>query len=103
MKYRAIIRARADRDEDEIFDYLAARSLAVAIRFVDSLDATIQRLCDDSTPGMPCIFEDPRLAGLRWAKVIGFPNHLIFFRVDGNSLIVVRVLHGARDLENLLG
>jgi toxin ParE1/3/4 len=102
VKYRAIILPQARADEDETFDFLAAQSLAVAVRFLDSVDASIRKLCDDPSPGMPCIFEDPRLAGLRWAKVRGFPNHLIFFRTEAGSLIVMRVLHGARDLEGLL-
>jgi toxin ParE1/3/4 len=102
VKYRPIIRSRAKRDEAEIADYLAQRDLALALRFTDSLDATIQKLCDDASPGMPCTFQDPRLAGLRWAKVTGFPNHLVFFRIEADCLIVMRVLHGARDLEGLL-
>jgi toxin ParE1/3/4 len=102
VKYRPTIRSQAKRDEAEIADYLAQRDLALAHRFVDCLDVTIRTLCDDASPGMPYIFEDPRLAGLRWAKVKGFPNHLIFFRTEAASLIVLRVLHGARDLEILL-
>jgi toxin ParE1/3/4 len=103
VKYRAIIRARADCDEEEIFDYLAQRSLATARRFVDALHDTIRALCEDSSPGMPWISENPRLAGLRWWKVQGFPKHLIFFRLEADRLEVQRVLHGSRDLERLLG
>ena len=33
---------------------------------------------------------------------MGFPNHLIFVRAEEATLIVMRVLHGARDLEGLL-
>jgi len=102
LKYRTIIRSRADCDEEEIFDFLARRSLATAHRFLDSLHETLRTISDRTSPGMPCAFENPKLAGLRWSKVNGFPNHLIFFRLDEDRLEVLRVLHDARDLETLL-
>jgi plasmid stabilization system protein ParE len=33
--------------------------------------------------------------------VTGFPKHLIFYKVEGREVFVLRVIHGARDLENL--
>ena len=31
----------------------------------------------------------------------GFPKHLIFYRISENEIEVIRVIHGARDIENL--
>jgi plasmid stabilization system protein ParE len=53
VKHRAIIRSRADCDEEEIFEFLARRSLASAHRFLDNLHDTLRTLCDRTTPGMP--------------------------------------------------
>jgi toxin ParE1/3/4 len=102
VKHRAAFFPRAEIDQAEIYDYLARQSLATARRFVDKVDETLQKLCSISTPGMPWLSENQRLAGLRWAKVRRFPNHLIFFRVADDLLSVTRILHGARDLESIL-
>jgi plasmid stabilization system protein ParE len=55
-------------------------------------------------PGMgsPKLFKDTRLAGLRSWSVKGFPNHLIFYQRLENGIMVVAVIHGARDLEPFL-
>jgi len=103
VKYRAVILPRADLDQAEIYSYLAQQSAAIAHRFLDSVEQTIQGVCSTTTPGMPWLTTNPRLADLRWTKVTGFPNHLLFFRVAGEAVEFVRVLHGARDLHAILG
>jgi toxin ParE1/3/4 len=102
VTYRATILSKAEFDEAEIYAYLARQSAATAHRFVDKVDETLTALCEQSTPGMPWISESTKLERLRWAKVRGFPNHLIFFRLRGEWLDVVRILHAARDLESIL-
>jgi len=41
---------------------------------------------------------------MRWIPIEGFPQHLVFYRFDPQLRIVliVNVLHGARDLETEL-
>lgn len=43
------------------------------------------------------------LPGLRSFRVKDFANHRIFYRPREQGIEVVRVLHGARDLDNALG
>ena len=31
----------------------------------------------------------------------GFPKHLIFYQVRKNEVLILRIVHGARDLESL--
>lgn len=45
---------------------------------------------------------NPRLAGLRVWRVEGFEKHLIFYRPAGDGIEIVRVLHGARDIDSIL-
>jgi toxin ParE1/3/4 len=40
--------------------------------------------------------------GLRSRTVFGFPSHLIFYLVADDHILVWRVLHGSRDLSNIL-
>jgi toxin ParE1/3/4 len=44
----------------------------------------------------------PELAGLRRIPVKGFENYLIFYLAHSSDIDVIRVVHGARDIENLL-
>jgi plasmid stabilization system protein ParE len=39
--------------------------------------------------------------GTRRVPVSGIPKHLISYKVEGREVFLLRVIHGARDLENL--
>ena len=41
------------------------------------------------------------LDNLRRTAIPGFPKHLLFYCFDRGEVLVVRVVHGARDLEPL--
>jgi len=43
------------------------------------------------------------LSGVRSWTVTGFENYLIFYRPVEGGIEILRVVHGARDLENLFG
>ena len=47
--------------------------------------------------GSPRAFQQTRLAGIRMWLVTGFRNYLLFYRVVGDELQVLRVLHAAQD------
>jgi toxin ParE1/3/4 len=103
MKHRIVVLPRAKQDAREIDSYLAERNPAAADRFSQNLEETVNRHAAVPTPGMPWLSEDPELADLRWTRVHGFENYLVFFCVRGGNLEVVRVLHGARDIGSILG
>ena len=46
--------------------------------------------------------DNPRLSGLRAFPIGRFRSYLIFYRHTADSLDVIRVLHGRRDLASLL-
>jgi toxin ParE1/3/4 len=52
--------------------------------------------------GEPRESANPRLASLRVWPIVGFPNHLIFYRPIDGGIEVIRVLHGARDVDRVL-
>ena len=52
--------------------------------------------------GERCESPNPRLTGLRVWRIQGFPNHLIFYRPVDDGIEVIRVLHGARDIDRVL-
>lgn len=97
----AIRSPQADQDLADIADTLAQRSPRLALRFIDAAEETFAKLTE--MPGLGAKFEssNPRLDGLQVWPVKQFPNHLIFYRSRDQRIEIVRVLHGARDLENL--
>lgn len=97
-----IQRRRARQDVLETFEYLEERSsLGTAERFVASVLATYRELAAMSKMGIPCDFERPALHRLRRWPVQDFENWLIFFLPKRDGIEVLRVLHGARDLQAL--
>ena len=83
-------------------EYIARDSLEIALRFFDATEATICGLAEMPGKGTLREFEDQRLANLRANPVDGFPNHWIFYESTAQTLLIVAVLHGARDLPNAL-
>ena len=75
--------------------------LEVAERFTDAVDATCRQLLVHPRSGLQCDFRNQRLRGLRRFPVKGFENYLIFYSPRPHGLDVIRVLHGARDLEEV--
>jgi toxin ParE1/3/4 len=67
-----------------------------------AVSSAVLRIAKNPRSGAPCEFKAEELRHLRRTPVAGFPKHLIFYQFHANELIVVRVIHGARDLESLL-
>ncbi len=44
----------------------------------------------------------PRATGRKRRAIPGFPKHLLFYQFDEAGVLVLRIVHGARDLEGLL-
>ena len=71
----------------------------IAERYLVSLVATLQTLAVQADLGQIRKFRDRRLAKLRSFRVEGaFEKHLIFYRVENDTLVVFRVIQGIRDL-----
>jgi toxin ParE1/3/4 len=103
VKYQIIVLPQAKQDAQDIDNYRSARNPAAADRFWKNLQGTLELQASISTPGIAWVSENPATASLRWTRVKGFRNYLVFLRVVGRAMEVVRILHGARDLEPLLG
>lgn len=102
MAHRVLIRDRAYEDLEEIPDYLCRTSRALAERFVDAADNTFADLAKNPGLGSPCHFTHPFLAEVRNWRVKGFKNYLVYHAPVADGVRIYRVLHGARDIENVL-
>lgn len=90
-------------DLDEAADYIRRNGGPDrAIRFLKAADATLARLC--TLPGLGTPYEpgEPAFAGLRVLSVDGHRNHLVFYRPMAGGIQVLRLLHGARDIDGIL-
>jgi toxin ParE1/3/4 len=85
----------AETDLDDIWIYVACESgsMAVADRIVDVITDRFLMLADH--PHLGRARNDLR-PGLR-SFLTG--NYAIFYRVDGTDVLILRVLHGSRDIE----
>jgi toxin ParE1/3/4 len=93
----------ADRDLDDQADYLAREaSIETALRFYDAADTTFAKLAEMPNIGAPRQSAKARLAGIRFWRIEGFENHLIFYRPIEGGIEIIRVLHAARDIESIL-
>lgn len=87
----------AKSDILDISDYYADISVGLAERFVDELDATLHGLCFQPGVGSRRYAHFLADKSLRVWQLDHFP-FLLFYRIDGQSLDVLRVLHERRDL-----
>ncbi len=93
----------AVRDLDVAADYIQRRgSPERAIRFLRSADSTFARLA--GRPGIGARYESdvPLMIDLRFFPVSRFKNYLVFYRPIAGGIEVLRVLHGARDIQHIL-
>lgn len=93
----------ARRDLREHFLYLARLNVTLARRFLRAFDNAVEQLVE--MPEMAGRWEPlhPGPEELRVWTIRRFPNYLIFYRIIADGIEVVRVLHGAQDIERLLG
>jgi toxin ParE1/3/4 len=75
----------------------------LADRFLVRAEITFDKLTTSPGLGRARRFANARLQNLRSWKIGGFPNHLVFYKPlpNDDGVEIIRVLHGARDLENL--
>ena len=103
MKRRIFVRPAAEQDMDEQAEYLAVHgSVEVGLRFYRAAEETLQLLSRRPRIGGVVEFERRHLRGMRMFPLKAFPKHLVFYRPGEDGIEVIRVLHGARDLESLL-
>lgn len=98
--YRTIERSvEARRDLDRLVDYFRTTSIELAQCFVDCTESTFRFLAENREVGHQCQFTQRELANIRVWPIDRFKNHLVFFRPIETGIEIVRVLHGARDIE----
>lgn len=90
------------QDLIECADYIAQGNLEIAEQFLVAAEATFQQLGEMPGLGKFSKFSNPKLERIRQYSIKGFRRYLIFYLVIDSGIEILRVLHGARDLEAIL-
>jgi toxin ParE1/3/4 len=101
MRKKILARAKAAEDIYEQALYIARDNLKAAERYALTVEKTIASLAENPKRGALYKSRAVRLKGLRKLPVPGFKD-LIFYLESADTIEVVRILHGARDLPNIL-
>lgn len=94
----AIISPEALQDMENIHNYIAMDNPVAADRVVQAFEANAALLATQPELGQ----HKPRLRGLHLWVITEFPNYLMFYRQREVQVEIVRVLHGAQDLQTIL-
>lgn len=94
---KVVLSAAAKADLIEIGDYIAAGSCQRARTFVDELVACCRQLAT-MPRAFPLVMPE-KAAGVRRRP---YRDCVIFYRIEGETVQVLHVLHGARDQDWLL-
>jgi toxin ParE1/3/4 len=102
MIRRIVIRPKASIDLDEQFAYIAEDNFDAALNFFDATRQTFSQLAQLPSIGSTYNVSNPRLVGLRKWAVRGFNKHLVFYLERDEYIEVVRLIHSARDISQIL-
>jgi toxin ParE1/3/4 len=95
---RQLIRSRQfDADLAGIWTYIAEHNREAADRLVRDIDRTLQQLAENPELG----FQVETSGGTFMCKPVR-RNYLIFYRATDARVDLLRILHGARNLDSLL-
>ena len=95
MKWRLVIRLRAESDLREAQDWYESHRAGLGADFVAEIEVALRILLRD--PQRHAVY----YRGFRRVFVRRFPYEL-FYRVEADRVIVFRILHGRRDHPRLL-
>ncbi|MGE0547524.1 MAG: type II toxin-antitoxin system RelE/ParE family toxin [Kofleriaceae bacterium] len=96
---KVAFRQAAIDDLQRTYDWMTAENPQAADRFLDSVRAEVDLLSGHPFLGRRRHFQT---RGMRSWRVRGFEKHILYYRVTSRVLEIIRLLHGARDIRDLL-
>ena len=99
---RFVLSREALDDLELIWGYIAKDNPEAADRVLEGAYQTCKNLAEHPELGRLRKFSQTVLAGIRSFAISDFPNYVIFYAVQPGAIEIVRILHGARDIETIL-
>ena len=95
MSYRVIVRPDAQREIEEIANYIGGSQPAAARRFIEQVQRHCHDLAEWPRTGSPKGDRFDIGRDVRRVPVHGFVNFGIFYSIEGEVVSVEHVTHGA--------
>ncbi|MDJ0619671.1 MAG: type II toxin-antitoxin system RelE/ParE family toxin [Calothrix sp. MO_192.B10] len=89
------IAQEASQDLDDILDYFFSHNIDAGERFIREFNKKCQNIAKFPNIGRSYANLDPKLRG------IPLDGYIVFYKVNKDSVVIVRVVSGYRDLESL--
>ena len=91
----------ASEDIIEITRYFDEQDVNLGEKFLKYLDETYEMIANMPELGELQRFRHPAMQNARIRRIKKFTNYLIFYRIESDKIVILRVLHAARDYMNL--
>ncbi len=92
-KYNVEYLPIAQKDLEEILEYIQTDNPGAALKFLDQIDKAVSQLAD--FPFMGIIPKDFRLQYLNYRMLV-VESYLVFYVVNDDTVEIQRILHGKR-------
>ena len=89
----------AEEDFTEIVSFIAADNTKAALNLADKIEKNLELLADNPLLGKSPSDSDLKLLGYRYLII---ENYLIFYTIEKRTILIHRILHGARNYKSLL-
>ncbi len=90
-------------DLDEHSEYIRQRNPRAALRFLSAAEAAFRQHASMPTIGERFETDNTAYQDLRCPPISGFPSHIVYFKPLADGVVIIRVIHGARDLDRIFG
>jgi toxin ParE1/3/4 len=95
--------AKAELSQHVLYLHIHATP-RTAERFVEAVYKSFEQLVDMPDLGAELPVRRALLTGIRcWPVKKPFRKYVIYYRMDGSTIEIVHLLHGARDSDTILG
>lgn len=98
-KYQVRLLKVAEDDFTEIVSYIAAENPVAAEAIADKIEKNLLLLSENPQLGRIPRDEDIRLIGYKYIIV---QNYIILYTIEQKTILVHRILHGARNYKSLI-
>ena len=89
----------AEEDFTEIISFIASDNTKAALNLADKIEKNLELLADNPLLGKTPSDSDLKLLGYRYLII---ENYLIFYTIEKRTILIHRMLHGARNYKSLL-
>jgi len=98
-KYQIRLLRVAEEDFNEIISFISDDNPTAANSFADKIEKNIELLSENPLLGRISRDEDIKNLGYRYIII---QNYIVFYTIEGRTILIHRILHGARNYKSLL-